>query len=95
MYEGEVAFINFPALLHFSKEGGVLFAPCNKQEAACFAVESADEGKEFIGILVAKPVDERESSIGTGGVNEPSGRFIDDQKRGVFEDNGGLGIHVG
>ena len=53
MYEGEVAFINFPALLHFSKEGGVLFAPCNKQEAACFAVESADEGKEFLLVVVA------------------------------------------
>jgi hypothetical protein len=28
-------------------------------------------------------------------VNEPAGRFINDQKRGVFEDNGGLGIHGG
>jgi hypothetical protein len=28
-------------------------------------------------------------------MNEPSGRFIDDQKRGVFEDNRGLGIHEG
>ena len=87
--------MNFPALQHFTKQGGVFFAPCHQKKAGRLAVESADEGKEFIGILVAEPVDERESSIGTGGMNEPSGRFIDDQKRGVFEDNRGLGIHVG
>ena len=95
MNKGEVRLMNFPTLLHFAKEGGVLFATCHQEQAARFAVESADEGKEFIGILVAEPVDERESSVGSGGVNEPSGRFIDDQKRGVFEDNGGLGIHEG
>ena len=85
--------MNFPALLHFSKEGGVFFTPCHQEKAAGFAVKSADERKEFIGILVAKPVDQRESSIGSGGVNKPASRFIDDQKRGVFMDNGGLGIH--
>ena len=95
MNKGEVRLMNFPTLLHFSKVGGVLFAPCHQEKATRFAVESADEGKEFIGILVAKPVDEGESSIGSGGVDEPAGRFIDDQKRGVFEDNRGLGIHVG
>ena len=87
--------MNFSALLHFPKEGGVFFAPSHQEKAGRLAVESADEGKEFIGILVAKPVDEGESSIGSGGVDEPAGRFIDDQKRGVFEDNRGLGIHVG
>ena len=95
MNQGEVGFIDFPALLHFAKKGGVLFATGHKEEAAGFTVESADEGKEFIGILVAEPVDERESAIGSGGVDKPTGRFIDDQKRGVFEDNGGLGIHEG
>ena len=88
-------FLNFSALLHFTKERGVLFAPCHQEKAGRFAVESADEGKEFIGILVAQPVDQGESSIGSGGVNEPSSRFINDQKSGVFEDNRGLGIHVG
>ena len=87
--------MNFSALLHFSKERGVLFAPCHQEKAARFAVESADERKEFIGVLVAKPVDEGESAVGSGGMNKPASRFIDDQKRGVFQDNGGLGIHVG
>jgi hypothetical protein len=85
--------MNFPTLLHFATEGGVLFAPCHQKKAARFAVESADEGKEFIGILVAEPVDERESSIGAGRVNKPASRFIDDQKRGVFQDD--RGIHRG
>ena len=76
--------MNFPTLLHFAKEGGVLFAPCHQEESTGFTVESADERKEFIGILVAKPVDEGESAIGAGGVDEPTGRFIDDQERGVF-----------
>jgi hypothetical protein len=93
--EGEVRLMNFPTLLHFAKVGGVLFATCHQKKAAGFSVESADEGKEFIGILVAKPVDEGESAIGSGGMDEPASRFIDDQKRGVFEDNRGLGIHVG
>ena len=87
MNKGEVRLMNFPTLLHFSKVGGVLFATCHQKKATRFAVESADEGKEFIGILVAEPVDKRESSIGSGGVDEPAGRFIDDQKRGVFQDD--------
>ena len=53
MNEGEVGFMNFPALLHFAKEGGVLFATGHKKEAASFAVESADEGKEFLLVVVA------------------------------------------
>ena len=79
--------MNFSALLHFSEERGVLFAPCHQEKAARFAVESADEGKKFIGILVAKPVDEGESAIGSGGVDEPTGWFVDDQKRGVFQND--------
>ena len=76
--------MNFSALLHFSKEGGVLFPPCHQEKAARLAVEPADERKEFIGVLVAQPVDEGERSIGSGGVNEPASRFIDDEERGVF-----------
>ena len=82
--------MNFPSLLHFSKKRGVLFAPCHQEKAGRFAVESADEGKKFIGILVAQPVDQRESAVGAGGVNEPTGWFIDDQKRDVFQDNRGI-----
>ena len=84
MNKGEVRLMNFPTLLHFAKVGGVLLASCHQKKAGRFAVESADERKKLIGILVAEPVDERESSIGTGGVNEPTGWFVDDQERGVF-----------
>ena len=87
--------MNFPALLHFSKVGGFLFATCHQKKAGRLAVESAHERKKFIGILVAKPVDKGESAIGSGGMDEPTGRFIDDQERGVFENNRGLGIHEG
>jgi hypothetical protein len=78
MNKSKVRLMNFPTLLHFAEERGVLFAPCHQKKAGRLAVESADEGKKFIGILVAEPVDERESSIGTGGVDEPASRFIDD-----------------
>ena len=87
--------MNFPTLLHFATEGGVVFATCHQEESTGFAVESAHERKKFIGILVAKPVDKGESAIGSGGMDEPTGRFIDDQERGVFENNRGLGIHEG
>ena len=76
--------MNFSALLHFSKERGVLFAPCHQEKAGRLAVESADEGKEFIGILVAEPVDKSECAIGSGGVDEPTGRFVHDEKGGLF-----------
>jgi len=79
--------MNFSALLHFTKEGGVLFGSCHQEKAAGFAIESANKGKEFIGIMVAKPIDEGESAIGSGGVDEPASRFIDNQKRGVFQNN--------
>ena len=93
MNEGEVTFLYFPTLLHFTEEGGVLFATCHQEKAGRFAVESADEGKKFIGVLVAEPVDQGESAVWAGGVNQPTGRFIHDEERGVFEDNGGLGNH--
>jgi hypothetical protein len=51
--EGEVGFMDFPALLHLTEEGRVFFAPGHKEEAASLAVESADEGKEFLLVVVA------------------------------------------
>ena len=45
--------MNFTTLLHFAKEGCVLFATGHKKEAASFAVESTDEGKEFLLVVVA------------------------------------------
>ena len=53
MDKGEVGFMNLPALLHFAEQGGVLFAAGHKKEAASLAVESADEGKEFLLVVVA------------------------------------------
>ena len=87
MDEGEVAFLNFPTLLHFPEKGGVLFATCYEKKAARFAVETADKRKKLIGILITKPVDKSERAVGAGGVNKPTGRFVDDQKRGVFQDD--------
>jgi len=87
VYEGEVTFLDFPTLLHFPEKGGVLFAPCHQKKAARFAVESAHQRKEFIGILVPKPVDQGKGAVGSRRVNKPTGRFIDDQERGMFKDD--------
>jgi len=87
MNNGEVAFLNFTSLLHFAEDGSVFLTSPHKKQTAGLAVESADEGKEFIGILVAKPIDECEGAIGSGGVNQPAGRFIDDEKILLFGDN--------
>ena len=81
--------MNFASLLHFAKEGGVLFAPGDEKEAAGFAVEPADEGEKFIRVLVAEPVDQGKSAIGSGGVNEPAGRFIHDEEMVVLLNNCG------
>ena len=40
--------------------------------------------------MITEPVDERESAVGAGGVNQPAGRFIDDQKRDVFQHDRGI-----
>ena len=90
MNEGEVRLMNFPSLLHFAEDGGVFFSTTDKKKATGFTIESADEGKKFIGVLVAEPVDQRESAVGAGGVNQPAGRFIDDQKRDVFQHDRGI-----
>ena len=90
MNQGEITFMNFASLLHFAKEGGVFFSTTDKKKATGFTIKSADEGKKFIGVLVAKPVDEGKGAIGSRGVDEPTGWFIDDQKRDVFQDNRGI-----
>jgi hypothetical protein len=38
MNKGDVRLMNFPTLLHFSEEGGVLFAACHQEKAAGFSV---------------------------------------------------------
>jgi len=87
MDEGEVTFLNFTSLLHFAEDGSVFLASPHKKQATGFSVQPADQRKEFIGILVAEPIDECEGAIGTGGVNEPASRFIDDEERGMLQDN--------
>ena len=88
MDEGEVTFLNFTSLLHFAEDGSVFLASPHKKQATGFSVQPADQRKEFIWVLVAKPVDQGESAIGSGGVNQPAGRFIDDEKILLFGDNG-------
>ena len=85
--------MDLTALLHFPEKGGVLFAPGHQKKAAGFAVEPTDKGKEFLGVVVAEPVDQGEGAVGSGGVDQPAGGFIDDEEGGVIEDNGGLGVH--
>ena len=66
--QGRDSFFEFHGVAAFYQRARRSLCPVpQKEKATRFAVESADEGKKFIGILVAKPVDERESSIGTGG----------------------------
>ena len=87
MDEGEVTFLNFTSLLHFAEDGSVFLASPHKKQATGFSVQPADQRKEFIWVLVAKPVDECESSVRSGRVDKPASRFIDDQERGVLEDD--------
>jgi len=82
--------MDFPALLHFAQEGGVVLATCHKQKATGFAVEPTDEGEKFLGIVVPQPVDQGEGAVGSGGVDQPAGGFIDDEEGGVLEDDGGF-----
>ncbi len=87
MNEGEVTFLYFTSLLHFAEDGSVFLASPHKKQATGFSVQPADQRKEFIGVLTAKPIDQCEGAIGSGGVNQPAGRFIDDEKRGMLQDN--------
>ena len=41
---GEISFMDFPALLHFAQKGGVFFSPCHEEESGGFPVESANQG---------------------------------------------------
>ena len=91
MNNGKVGFLNFPALLHFAQERSVLLAAGDKKKARRFAVETADKREEFPRELLPKPVDQGEGSVGPGGVDEPTGRFIDHEEPGIGAKDGGLG----
>ena len=93
MDDGEVAFMNFSALLHFAQKGGVLFPPGHEKEARGFSIEAADQGEEFAGVLFAEPIDQGKGPIGPGGMDQPTGRFIDHEEPGIGSDDGGMGNH--
>ena len=79
MDQGEVTFMDFAALLHFAECRGVFFAPTDEKKATGFAVEAANKTKKLVGIHLAKVIDEGDGAIGSGGMNQETGRFIDDQ----------------
>ena len=91
MDQGQVGFMNFAALLHFAQKGCVLLPTGNEEEAGGFAVKPADEGKKFFPVLIAQPVDQGVGAVRSGGMDEPTGGFIDDKERGVFQGDGGWG----
>ena len=92
MDNGEVAFMNFPALLHFAQKRGVLLSAGHKKESRGFSVKSADQGEEFAGVLFAEPIDQGESSIRPGGMDQPTGRLVDNEETGIGVEDGG-GVH--
>ena len=79
MDEGQVAFMEFSALLHFAEYGGIFFATTDKKKATGFAVEAADKAEEFVGIHLAKVINEGDGAIGSSRMNQETGRFVDYQ----------------
>ncbi len=84
MDEGEVTFMDFAALLHFTKYGGVFFATTDEKKATGLAVEAADKTEKLVGIHFAKVIDEGDGAIGSGGMNQKASWFIDDQPIGML-----------
>ncbi len=70
MDEGQVTFMNFPALLHFAECRGVLFSTTDEKKATGFAVEAANKTKKLVGIHLAKVINEGDGAIGSGGMNQ-------------------------
>ena len=70
MDEGEVTFMDCAALLHFTKYGGVFFAPTDEKQAAGFAVEAANKAEKLVRIHLAKVINEGDSAVGSGGMNQ-------------------------
>ena len=89
MDEGKVGLMNFPSLLHFSQDRSLFLAPGNQEESGSLAIEPADKGEEFAGVLFPEPINQGEGSIGAGGINQPSGWLIHNEKTCIGEDDGG------
>ena len=93
--DGEICLMNFPALLHLAQKGGVFLAAGDKEKTGCFPIKTADEREEFPGKLFPKPVDQGEGAVGSGGVDQPTGRFVGDQETRVGAEDGGGDHSVG
>ena len=70
----------------------MLFSPGHEKEARGFSVKSADQGEKFARVLFAEPVDQGESSIRPGGMDQPTGRLVDNEETGIGAEDGG-GVH--
>ena len=79
MDEGQVTFMDFAALLHFTKYRGVFFATTDEKKATGFAVEAANKTEKLVWIHLAKIINEGDGAIGSSGMNQETGRFVDDQ----------------
>ena len=44
-------------------------------------------------MLFAEPIDQGNGPIGPGGMDQPTGRFIDHEEPGIGSDDGGMGNH--
>ena len=69
MNKCEIGFMDFAALLHFTKYRCVFFATTDEKKATGFAVEAADKAEELVWIHLAKVIDEGDGAIGSGGMN--------------------------
>ena len=88
MDEGQVTFMDFAALLHFTKYRGVFFATTDEKKATGFAVEAANKTEKLVWIHLAKIINEGDGAIGSGGMNQQTGRFIDDQPIRILQNHG-------
>jgi len=86
--EGQVTFMDFAPLLHFAEYGGVFFATTDEKKATGFAVEAANNTKKLVGIHLAEVINEGDGAIGSGGMNQSTGRFIDDQPIRMLQNHG-------
>ena len=71
----------------------MFFSSGYEKETRRFPVEATHEGEEFAGVLLAEPVDQSKGAVRARGMDEPAGRFVDDQKPGIRADDGGVGDH--
>jgi hypothetical protein len=79
--------MDFPALLHFAECRGVFFSTTDEKKATGFAVEAANQAEKLVGIHLAKVINQGDGAIGSGWMNQETGRFIDDQPIGMLQNH--------